>query len=539
MHIISNKSLLLIAVSILILIIFATSNVFSQGSLYLNWFVYSNPSPLDERPFSVCLLGNYIYVVGYDATKINSGYRIEKRLRDNGELVKVWQYNPTVREDVLFDCLVLNSTIYVVGVEGVLIFPSAVDFGTVVIISLDPDLNMLKYFKTNITGFASSITTDGLYIYVGGFYVKGVDRGMFIAKFNQRLELVKLVFYNPSPVGDYIYQIKYDRISDAIWIVGVESEMYALIAYVDRDLTYKEPVRVLSKSITGYAISIDFDGNGNKYVLTYGLMGDRFTGFVKLDKNNNLVATSSKYYGDRVVWAWGVLYVIQTGQKVVVTALDSNLNEVYTYTVNESTYCSQYLLLGNVAFDENNLYFATGICPAGNSGWGIYSIKLAIQLRYRTVTEMRIFTVTRTVEKTATVTSTMVLPTTITKTVEQTIVQTQTIEKINIVTLPQNFTETTTITQTVSASAFVTITSTVTRNVETTVYRTIEKTLTKTPLLTTTVTVATQKTVTQTATIITMFHENVNSIRENILLLIVITSLVATGLVIVLRKARC
>ncbi len=131
------------------------------------------------------------------------------------------------------------------------------------------------------------------------------------------------------------------------------------------------------------------------------------------------------------------------------------------------------------------------------------------------------------------------MPTTITKTVEQTIVQTQTIEKINIVTLPQNFTETTTITQTVSASAFVTITSTVTRNVETTVYRTIEKTLTKTPLLTTTVTVATQKTVTQTATIITMFHENVNSVRENILLLIVITSLVATGLVIVLRKARC
>ncbi|MEM1608466.1 MAG: hypothetical protein QXG81_04250, partial [Ignisphaera sp.] len=386
----------------------------AQNVLNLNWFVYENPSPTDERPFSVCILGKYIYVVGYDATKINYGYRVEKRLKDSGTLVKVWQYNPTVRDDVLFDCLALNNTIYVVGIEGALVFPSTVDFGKIAVIALDQDLNILKYFKMNITGFATSITTDGTYIYVGGFYQNGVDRGWFIAKFTQNLDLVKLALYNPSPFDDYIYQIKFDRVSNMLWIVGLEGGIYASVAYIDTNLSFREPVEVLNNKIIGSALSIDFDEYGNKYISVYGSMGDKLVGLIKLDKNNSIVATANKYYGQKVVWAWGALYVIQADSKVSITVFDSNLNQVYSYTVNESTYCNQYLMLGNVAYDENSLYFVTGLCQSGDSGWGIYSYRLLFQIRYNTVIQMLTLTTTSTFVNTITNTITTVSPYTIT-----------------------------------------------------------------------------------------------------------------------------
>lgn len=381
----------------------------AQSVLHLNWFVYENPSPADERPFSVCTLGKYIYVVGYDAAKINYEYRVEKRLKDNGTLVKVWQYNPTVADDVLFDCLVLNNTLYVIGIEGTIVFPSTTDFGKIVVIALDKDLNMLKYLRMNITGFATSITTDGTYIYVGGFYQKNVDRGWFIAKLTQDLNLVKLALYNPSSsADDYIYQIKFDRTSNTLWIVGLERGMYASIAYVDTNLSFVEPVEVLNGEILGSVLSIDFDEYGNKYVSVYGSMGDKFVGLIKIDRSNRIVATVNKYYGQKVVWAWGALYVIQADSKVSITVFDSNLNQVYSYTLNESTYCSQYLMLGNAAYDENSLYFATGLCQTGDSGWGIYSYKLLFQIRYNTVTNILTLTTTRTLVNTITNTITTV-----------------------------------------------------------------------------------------------------------------------------------
>ncbi|MEM0026973.1 MAG: hypothetical protein QXT53_03500 [Ignisphaera sp.] len=492
-----TKHIFLLVIALIALSTLYVNQGSSQSGLYINWFVYENPSPTDERPFSVCTLGKYIYVVGYDATKINYGYRVEKRLKDNGALVKVWQYNPTVRDDVLFDCLALNNTIYVIGIEGALVFPSATDFGKIVVIALDQDLNILKYFKMNITGFATSITTDGIYIYVGGFYQKNIDRGWFIAKLTQNLDLVKLVLYKPSLSDDYIYQIKFDRASNMLWIVGLEGGMYASVAYVDANLSFREPVKVLNNEILGSALSIDFDEYGNKYISVYGSMGNKFIGLIKLDKNNNIVATVNRYYGQKVMWAWGALYVIQTDSKVSITVLDSNLNQVYSYTINESTYCNQYLMLGNVAFDENNLYFAASLCQSGDSGWGIYSSRLLIQIRYNTVTQRLTLTTTRILENTVTTVNSYTI--TVVKTIPPetiTFIQSSTISSLatTTMTMQMNFT----ITQNSgfeTKTVILTTTSSVTSIVREVVYQTFTETL---PSSTATVTITQWCTYTKT-----------------------------------------
>ena len=379
------SSLLILLLLISVSIIHGIASQSSTASIYLQWYIYSNPSPLDDRPFAVCIIGDFIYVVGYDAMKMNSEFRIEKRFKADGSLVKVWVYNPTFRDDILFDCLAMNTTIYVTGVEGVISFPNILEGGTTVIVALDNDLNMIRYVRLNVSGLATSITSDGIYIYVGGYYFQGSDRGWFIGKLDKKLNLVKLKLYNPSEFGDYIYQIKYDRYSNLIWITGIYKEVYAAVAYVDTELS-KDPVMILGTQIMGSALSIEFDDYGNKYVSTYGTMGNKFVGLLKLDSGNRVVATLNSYYGSKIVWAWNLLYAIKSDTAISVTVFDQSLNVATSYVINSSTMCGTYFMMASAVFDEKNLYFASSLCPSGDSGWGIYSVKLLIQIRVLTAT---------------------------------------------------------------------------------------------------------------------------------------------------------
>jgi hypothetical protein len=484
-----SRPALAAAVFLLLGLALASEFIESQTTnvVYLRWFSFSNPSPLDDYPFATCVISDYLYVVGSDTTRISHGFRVEKRLKNSGELVKVWSYNPTPGDDILFDCTTLDERLYVAGIEMSIAFPRVVDTARPVVAVLDQDLNLLRYVKLNISGLAMSITTDGSYIYVGGYYFQGPDRGWFIAKLDKDLNTVKLALYNPSQIDDYIYQIRYSEADGRIWIVGTYNALYVAVAYVDPSLS-QDPT-ILSLGITGAATSITFDDHGNKYVAVYGSMGGRFVGLLKIDSSNRLVAYSSNYVGSSIAWVWGYLYAIYTGDAVKVTVLDENLNTVTSYTVNESTRCGISFTLGSIAYDERSLYFATPLCPSGDSGWGIYSLNLVIQLRIVT----RVITATQIVRET--VTSTIVRSYTETVTVMQTATLTETQP------LWREATRTVTVTQTLNNS--VTPLYTVTKTIERVSRETIAlpTTITYTEVVPVTVTSVVERTLMRTVSI--------------------------------------
>jgi len=87
-------------------------------TLSINWVIRGSPSSGSDRAYGVCQDQDYVYVVGYDSSPGNPQFRVEKRMKINGQLVAVWVYNPSPSGDsvnALFDCIVIGSMIYLIG----------------------------------------------------------------------------------------------------------------------------------------------------------------------------------------------------------------------------------------------------------------------------------------------------------------------------------------------------------------------------------------------------------------------------------------
>lgn len=82
----------------------------------INWYILGYASNAGENMGNaVCSHGEYIYVVGGETHQ----FRVEKRRRINGELVKVWQYDPSPSShgENLQDCLIVGEHLYLIGHE--------------------------------------------------------------------------------------------------------------------------------------------------------------------------------------------------------------------------------------------------------------------------------------------------------------------------------------------------------------------------------------------------------------------------------------
>ncbi|NPA70594.1 MAG: hypothetical protein GXO26_07270, partial [Crenarchaeota archaeon] len=183
--------------------------IVSYGRTFLrvNWVRISVPSPFSNFVYGSCILGRYVIFVGSSYEIYFSrimGYvghaHIEVRYRSTGELVNEWTDN---QESIFYNCITVGDKIYVVGGERE---PD----GTArwVIYVFDKNLHVLRKI-VGVEGVATSIVTDGKYVYIGGWEYKD---GEFVIHIEKRrlddLALVKSVdIYHNSWFTPEVYLI--------------------------------------------------------------------------------------------------------------------------------------------------------------------------------------------------------------------------------------------------------------------------------------------------------------------------------------------
>jgi uncharacterized membrane protein len=386
----------------------------------VNWIVYADQSPGVDLVGGVCEYGRYIYVVGADSSLGDRQFRIEKRLKLNGELVKEWTHNPStsIGDEMLNGCVVINNVLYVAGVaEG----------GKWVILMLDVDLEKFVIFEKNPSmGYdsADSIISDGDYLYIAGLdHVPGDGEWRVEKRAKYDLSLIKVYTSNPSKLWDEPRDININPVTGELWIIGYEWEDDKAewrIEILSRDL---ELVKVIKPGIEDVAYSIAFDELGNAYVVGR-------EGIIKFDKLGNELKRKS-ITGENVLEINGKLYVLRgerfkEGQThMYVNILDNDLN-----IINEELILSMKELkmerdevagvsfIGNkMTFDRENIYAVGNLWKVNSSyhfthsEWVIISIKVmeedastltlttTIYITKLTPTTTTVYT-TRTAEKT-------------------------------------------------------------------------------------------------------------------------------------------
>ena len=132
-------------------------SVLGNSSLEINWMVKSNPSQRKDFAYSVCENSNYIFIVGGEND--NKQARVEKRLKENGELVKYWNFNFTIFNDLFTDCIVVNDKLYIIGLTG----------PTWYYVALDLDLNVIKLVRGRTSQLEPNlIIFHDNYLYIAG-----------------------------------------------------------------------------------------------------------------------------------------------------------------------------------------------------------------------------------------------------------------------------------------------------------------------------------------------------------------------------------
>ncbi|MEM1526511.1 MAG: hypothetical protein QXH10_06465 [Ignisphaera sp.] len=466
---------LIVLVALASLLGFLLNPIFHvEASGELLWSRQSNLSILDDKPFAICLIEDYIYVIGYDRNMINAQFRIEKRYKYDGSLVKVWNRNPSsTLDDILYDCTVVNNMLYVVGVVNMFSTYGGFESGKLFIAILDKELNLLKTAEGPDATYGISIESDGSYIYIGGVQRTGIHYMWYLEKRDLNLNLVdnKVYSFDRYDNSDYLYSISFNPVTGRLWAVGSIDAVWWGVVILDKNLSI---LRIVKSDLGGTATSITFDDAGNAFVVGIGVRSDKSViGIVKYNSSGSEVKRILSYYGSKTLYVNGDIYVFYANpSKHVIYIYDRELILRKTATLNNNTGCSSSDSMGRVSTDGITIYFATNVCYKGifeNTEWVIYAFTPIIQRMYFTVTLT--LTKTTTVQIPTTITSTRLSTVYTTATSTKTLTTTLTAPVTTTVHLPTTLTTIVTITSYTATPMISTypITSTVTETISTTI----------------------------------------------------------------------
>jgi hypothetical protein len=358
------------ATVMIILTLAVSTRVNAQEEIKVNWVVEDNPSFFYDIPFSICEKDAYIYVAGF-AYSIDTGIfqpRIEKRLKNDGSLIKNWTCKPSDYGGLLYDCVIVGEKLYAVGMSY-----SLTDSNWISLV-LDLDLNLLNYFNfTETSGAATSIIPDQDFLYVAGLITNKTGQGICVEKIRiADLSIVKKYVSNLSEFQE-AYNIEINPVSNQIWIVGTTNSEKWRIEILDKELNH---IKTIEKEIGVSAISVSFDDEGSSYVVGEG-------GVIKLDKSGEEI---KKYEQEglftKTMFSSNSLYVasmenVDNYFRQTLYVFDKELNLLNKTVVSRGIDADAAFLTGRMASDEENLYIS-GLAYIGYNDyeWVICSIKI-------------------------------------------------------------------------------------------------------------------------------------------------------------------
>ena len=412
----------------------------------VDWVKYANPSTGMDQAYGVCGVGDVIYIIGSaQKSLIDYSFRIEMRNKSTGELIKIWELNPSDDMDELFNCIIIGDKLYAVGYE----YSGAggwFDYQWS-IVELDLQLNLVKNVTINPTDGddkAISLVSDGSYLYVVGFKsissLYGEDTAWFIAKLDlTTLDTVKTVEFNPSEDEDRVSDIGINPITQELWVVG-GNRSYAQLLILDKDLSI-----VKSKVFTEYwgeGYSIVFDGEGYGYLVaefaTYKLSpsGENIS-LEAIGGYKALVAFNKLFIGDTV-------YL--TGARQALHILDLRPSVIKTVVLDNTTETESYFAIGRMYYSDGRIYIAGYESNGEDYTWVIYCVSIYTAISKPTETITSTITITPAITKSTTITTTKY--STVTTTSTTTLTTTSTTTTYNYTTIYKTETTTQSITET-------------------------------------------------------------------------------------------
>ncbi|MBO3800166.1 MAG: hypothetical protein FGF52_03840 [Candidatus Brockarchaeota archaeon] len=371
-----KEGTLLVTVTTIILTMAISVRVNAQEEVKVNWVVENNPSFFNDIPFSVCEKDAYIYVVGFDYS-IEAGVfqpRIEKRLKNDGSLIKNWTYRPSSYGGLLYDCIIVGEELYAVGASYSLIGSNWM------LLVLDLDFNLLNYFNfTGISGAATSIISDQDFLYIAGLVVNETESKIRVEKIRLTDLSVSKEYVSDLPGFQEAYSIEINPVSGQIWVVGTTDFEKWRIEMLDKDLSR---IKTVEKEIGASAFSIGFDDEGFSYVVGEG-------GIIKLDRNGEEIKnyakegffTKTRFLGNRLYVAG--MENVENRVRQTLYVFDNELSLLNKTIVSRGINADAIFLTGRMISDKENLYISgLAYLGYGDYEWIICSIKTSSVPRY-------------------------------------------------------------------------------------------------------------------------------------------------------------
>lgn len=246
----------------------------SVNALHTTIYLEKNYSEGVDIAYATCVYSDIIYVIG----SINYHMFIDGISIYNNSRLFYWVSN-WVGE--LYDCIVINSSLFVVGVKR-----ANNDINKWFIGLFDAKLNLVAWRESYDQGAALSITYGNGYLYVSGYADTIANDHNDIGWIVEKVSINNIFNYtyvasNPSSGSDIASVIGINSISGEIFVVGINADRRTW-----RIEVYDENLMLLKSknlNIPNYPYSIVFDSTGNAYISGTSTVA-------KVNKNLDIVA---------------------------------------------------------------------------------------------------------------------------------------------------------------------------------------------------------------------------------------------------------
>jgi len=244
----------------------------------------------------------------------------------------------------------------------------------------------VKHYDVTVKGaVATSISTDGKYLYIGGYdnspatvYYPDDAQYRLIKVDPGDLSILKTYTANPSIEKDWVNSININPINGEIWLAVSMGQYDGKIVVLNQDLKV-----IGEQTIYTFAFpQIAFDESGYAYIT--GRSPHTYEGgLAKLSPDLKIVKTNSMVKGSKILYNNGYLYIaveyyVNNYQRHVLVMATKNLDVLETLVLSSGINADAYLsLLGKMDSIGDNIVVSgyDYVSAAQTYNWITYSVK--------------------------------------------------------------------------------------------------------------------------------------------------------------------